>query len=163
MFTPGDLCAGSHPVSKLTVRDTRVPIEVSVYAYPWYKHNDMNMSATPAVAFTTVLHNPLNTEVNASFMFNLPIGMEPNTRRVAKQMSKFVPIRPGVQKEDTLFLKKSSVIDKKDCFRSCNKDDFCMSWSYDMSENVCIMYSDVRLNGHSEGSFAGVRVCNESI
>ena len=61
-------------MTKLTVKDTRVPIEASIYAYPWYKHNDMNASATPAVAFTAVLHNPLEDEVTSSFMINLPIG-----------------------------------------------------------------------------------------
>lgn len=68
------LIAGAHPLSKLTVLDSRVPIETSVYAYPMFKHDDMNVSATPAVAFTAVLYNPLNKEVSASFMMNLPIG-----------------------------------------------------------------------------------------
>ena len=61
-------------MSKLTVQDPRVPIKASVYAYSWYKHNDMNASATPAVALTAVLNNPLEDEVTASFMMNLPIG-----------------------------------------------------------------------------------------
>ena len=66
---------GSHPVSKLTVEDTDLPIDVDVYAYSRYKHNDLNTSALPAVAFTAVLHNPSSTQsYNASFMINLPIG-----------------------------------------------------------------------------------------
>ena len=67
---------GSHPVAKLTVEDPRLPIDVSIYAYSRYKFNDMNTSATPAVAFTAVFDNshPGAKELTASFMINLPIG-----------------------------------------------------------------------------------------
>lgn len=65
---------GSFPVSVLEVDDPRLPVDVAVYAYSSYKHNDMNTSATPAVAFTAVLRNTQSRDVNASFMLNLPIG-----------------------------------------------------------------------------------------
>lgn len=168
-------------MSKLIVRDPRVPIEVSVYAYPWYQHNDMNTSATPAVAFTTVLHNPLDAVVTTSFMLNLPIGIEPHTQRFQPQMSKFVPLRPDETESEgshnafnfnkrgdsrdgikNQILSELSVNGEKDCFRSCGEEALCRSWSYDTVTRVCTMFSDVRMNGHLEGSFAGVKVhtCN---
>ena len=62
-------------MSKLTVSDPELPVDMSVFVYHWYKHNDMNTSATPAVAFTAVLTNPnTNTSYNASFLMNLPLG-----------------------------------------------------------------------------------------
>ena len=62
-------------MSKLTVSDPELPVDMSVFVYHWYKHNDMNTSATPAVAFTAVLTNPsTTTSYNASFLMNLPLG-----------------------------------------------------------------------------------------
>ena len=78
---------GAHPMSKLVVMDSRFPVTATVYAYSRYKVGDMNTSATPAVAFTAILENPLNETLTASFMFNFPHGIEPHTQRAFPQMS----------------------------------------------------------------------------
>ena len=66
---------------------SRLPVTATVYAYSWYKVGDMNTSATPTVAFTTILENPLNETLTASFMFNFPHGIEPHTQRAFPQLS----------------------------------------------------------------------------
>ncbi len=146
--------AGAHPISKLDVLDPRFPLDVSVYAYPWYKHNDMNRSATPAVAFTAVMTNPLKETVMASFMFNLPLGIEPRTQRFAHQMAP--------DSSDSSSFKRSSgglpSSSPLKCFETCSLEASCMSWSYDTQTAICYVFPEVRLNGHDDNSFAGVKV-----
>ena len=72
--------SGAHPTTRLDVNDGRLPLDISIHAYPRYRFNDMNTSATPAIAFTAVIHNPLSTNASASFLFNLPLGIEPDTQ-----------------------------------------------------------------------------------
>ncbi len=148
--------AGTHPVSRLDVRDSRLPVDVSVYAYPWYRHNDMNRSATPAVAFTAVMKNPLKENVTASFMFNLPLGIEPRTKRFAQQMPTNV---------STSYQTKMSTVGQPssaplECFMTCSLKTSCMSWSYHAETKLCYTFTDVRLNGHDGISSAGVKVCS---
>ena len=57
---PSCTLIGAHPISKLDVMDSKLSTDISVYAYPCYRFNDMNTSATPAVAFTAVIHNSLS-------------------------------------------------------------------------------------------------------
>ena len=152
MFCPH---TGTYPVSKLTVIDNRLPVDVSVYAYSRYKHNDMNRSATPAVAFTAVIKNPLSTNVTTSFMFNLPLGIEPRTQRSATQMPQNVSA--GYPSNEWSAEGLSSLT-QVDCFTACSSNSSCMSWSYNSVSKMCNMFSDVRLNGHDDNSFAGVKV-----
>ena len=136
--------------------DTRLPVTATIYAYSRYKVGDMNTSATPSVAFTAVLGNPLNETITASFMFNFPHGIEPHTQRVTYQPS---------PDEDTPYqgrhgapLQTVVATDTMSCFDFCNSVGACSSWSYDEVANVCIIYDDVRLNGYQAGHSSGVKV-----
>ena len=140
---------GAHPISRLDVIDSRIPIDISVYAYPRYRFNDMNTSATPAVAFTAVIRNSLSESVDASFLFNLPLGMEPHTLRLQEQMS---PSPRNSTKKQHLALTA------QECFEFCNRDDSCLSWTYEVSNYKCLLFDDVRMNGHHDGFVAGIKV-----
>ena len=140
-------------MSRLDVGDNKLPVDISIYAYPRYRLNDMNTSATPAVAFTTVIHNPLSKSVNASFLFNLPLGMEPNTQRVQSQMTP-----PSTMSIPYSLLGQLQATSPLDCFHQCNNMSSCMSWSYDATNQSCSPFNDVRLNGFKNGSYSGVKV-----
>ena len=113
----------------------------------------MNISALPAIAFTAVIHNPLSTSVNASFLFSLPLGIEPNTQRVKPQMT------PSLTKSTpSSILGQHQASSELDCFDHCNKLDFCMSWSYDGTNQTCSFFDDVRMNGHKSDSYSGIKV-----
>ena len=113
----------------------------------------MNTSATPAVAFTAVVHNPLNKNVNASLLFNLPLGMEPNTQRVESQMAS-----PIIQSSPSSSLGQHQASSHLDCFSDCKTLNSCLSWSYDPTNQMCAIFEDVRLNGHKDGSYSGIKV-----
>lgn len=148
---------GTYPVSKLSVMDRRLPVDVSVYAYSRYKHNDMNQSATPAIAFTAVIKNPLSESVTTSFMFNLPLGIEPHTQRMVPQMPPPTTSADYHSTDDPLT--EGQIVDTPlECFTSCNSNASCKSWSYDTAAKMCHVFEDVRLNGHDDNSFAGVKV-----
>ena len=140
-------------MSRLDVEDSKLPLDISVFAYPRYRFNDMNTSATPAVAFTAVIHNPLSKSVNASFLFNLPLGMEPNTQRVEPQMTP-----PSTKSTSNSFLGQHQATSQLDCFDHCNNLSSCMSWSYDATNQTCSSFNDVRMNGFKNGSYSGVEV-----
>ena len=142
---------GAYPVSKLSVIDSRLPLDVDVYAYSRYKHSDMNRSATPAVAITAVVKNHLSVNVTASFMFNLPLGIEPHTQRLAQQMNQNTY-------SDVQSAQGQASPTPMDCFMSCSSNSFCKSWSYDNVSKTCYMFDEIRLNGHMDNSFAGVKV-----
>jgi hypothetical protein len=150
--------SGAYPVSKLSVIDNRLPVHVDVYAYSRFKHNNMNQSATPAVAFTAVIKNHLNENVTASFMFNLPLGLEPHTQRMARQMSQNVSTSSN---PDYLSAKAQTSSIPLECFMECNSNDSCKSWSFDDVSKTCYVFDEVYLNGHHDNSFAGVKVSNE--
>ena len=147
------IIAGTHPTSRLDVEDHRLPLDISVHAYSRYKVNDMNTSATPAVAFTAVIHNPLSTSADASFLFNLPLGIEPNTQRVEPQMTP-----PLTESTPSSFLGQHQLSSKLDCFDYCNMWDSCLSWSYNATNQTCFLFDDVQMNGHESGSYSGVKV-----
>ncbi len=113
----------------------------------------MNTSATPAVAFTAVVHNPLNENVNASLLFNLPLGVEPNTQRVESQMAS-----PIIQSNPSSSLGQHQASSHLDCFSDCKNLNSCLSWSYDPTNQMCSTFEDVRLNGHKDGSYSGIKV-----
>ena len=145
--------AGAHPMSKLVVMDSRLPVTATIYAYSRYKVGDMNTSATPAVAFTAVLENPLNENVTASFMFNFPHGIEPHTQRTVPQMSP-----NGTLYKNSPPLRSIVAMDTLSCFEFCNSVSICSSWSYDEVGGTCLIYEDVRMNGYKDGNSAGVKV-----
>ena len=113
----------------------------------------MNTSATPAIAFTAVIHNPLSTSANASFLFNLPLGIEPDTQRVEQQMKP-----PQTKSTPGNVLGQHQVSSEMDCFDSCSKSDSCISWSYNGTNQSCSLFDDVLMNGHKSGSYSGVKV-----
>ena len=152
-FSSSPIIAGAHPTSRLDVEDHRLPLDISVHAYSRYKFNDMNTSAIPAVAFTAVIHNPLSTSANASFLFNLPLGIEPNTQRVKPQMTP-----SPTESTPSSFLGQRQAASQLDCFDDCNKVDSCMSWSYDATNQTCSTFDDVRMNGYKNGSYSGIKV-----
>ena len=139
-------------MSKLVVMDNRLPVTATIYAYSRYKVGDMNTSATPAVAFTAVLVNPLNEKITASFMFNFPHGIEPHTQRITPQISHNGTLykSPPIRTVDT--------IDALTCFEHCSTTEICSSWSYDELGRTCLLYENVRLNGYKSGNSAGVKV-----
>ena len=147
--------AGAHPMSKLVVMDSRLPVTATIYAYSRYKVGDMNTSATPAVAFTAVLENPLNENVTASFMFNFPHGIEPHTQRSFEQMP---PNKEGQETTPPVGKVLEGVVDPVTCFEACNADPVCSCWNYATSNQACIIYPYVLLNGYMEGVYAGVKV-----
>ena len=101
--------------------------------------------------------------------------MEPHTQRFEPQMPKYVPIIPPqkydhfhrvyyddikdtLQYENSMVLSELNKNDELECFTDCNEEDLCQSWSYDSVAGVCYMFSDVRMNGHMDGAFSGVKV-----
>lgn len=107
-------------------------------------------------------------------------GIEPRTQRYEPQMPKYTPFTPPEQeytydpfnevyyedmkhtlKYENSFVLNVNELDKNDemgCFTSCNQEDLCKSWSYDTVSRVCSMFSDVRMNGHMDSAFSGVKV-----
>ena len=112
------LMIGAYPVSKLKPIDNRLPIDVSVYAYSSYRFNRMNESALPAVAFTAVLENPLEKDVKASVMLNIPAGVVENMRHYVAPMGP--PIPPSEEKEGA---RGYFVYGEKNVKRSSSNDD----------------------------------------
>ena len=141
-------------MSKLVVMDNRLPVTATIYAYSRYKVGDMNTSATPAVAFTAVLVNPLNENITASFMFNFPHGIEPHTQRPYHQLT------PKEEEETTHPVGKvlKGVVDPVTCFEACNGDPVCSCWTFNTADQSCVIYPYVLLNGYQEGCYAGVKV-----
>ncbi|ANW95304.1 hypothetical protein AXE80_02935 [Wenyingzhuangia fucanilytica] len=70
--------SGSFPVSKLTLTDSKLPVEAKLYAYSEYKIRDPKASATPCALFSIELHNPNETSAQTSFLFNLPNHIKGN-------------------------------------------------------------------------------------
>ena len=148
---PSCTIIGAHPISKLDVMDSQLSTDISVYAYPRYRFNDMNTSATPAVAFTAVIHNSLSETVSTSILFNLPLGMEAHAQRFVEQMS------PSITYYQNPSVKQFTAPTAFECFEFCS-DVPCLSWSYDISNHTCFMFDDVRMNGYHDGFTAGIKV-----
>ena len=149
---PSCTIIGAHPISKLDVMDSTLQTDISVYAYPRYRFNDMNTSATPAVAFTAVIHNSLSETVSTSILFNLPLGMEAHTQRFAEQMS------PSLTYYQNPSVNQFTAPTALECFEFCSGNVSCLSWTYDISNHTCFMFDDVRMNGHHDGFTAGIKV-----
>ncbi|MEZ4701638.1 MAG: GH116 family glycosyl-hydrolase [Rhodothermales bacterium] len=64
--------SGAFPVARLLPEAEGLPLDVAWYAYTPFVLNDTAFSATPALAFTLLLHNTGSAPVNASVMCNLP-------------------------------------------------------------------------------------------
>ena len=45
------------------------------------------------------------------------------------------------------------------CFNNCSENEDCQSWTLDVESKKCYQYDDhVRLNGHQDGFYSGVKV-----
>ena len=70
--------SGAYPVSKLSVVDEDFyGISIDLYAFGTLHTRDTAASFVPAVTFTLNIQNPTDTNVDISFLFNLPLGMQP--------------------------------------------------------------------------------------
>ena len=63
---------GAFPVSRLRFSDTRIPLDVQLYAYGIFDLNDVERSHTPAVVFSFILSNPTQSPIQASLLYNQP-------------------------------------------------------------------------------------------
>lgn len=76
---PGELPAiesieysGAFPVSRLQFKDSRLPIQATVYAYSEFHLRQSERSATPCVLLSVSLHNPTDQPVDADFLLQIP-------------------------------------------------------------------------------------------
>ncbi len=68
--------AGTFPVSRLQLIDSRLPLSVSLYAYGLIDMHNTGQSSTPAVVFSFLLANPTDEPVETAVMFNQPNILE---------------------------------------------------------------------------------------
>ena len=95
-------------------------------------------------------------------------------------MPKFVPIIHGKSESDVSSnLTYKDILDKlpkgptrvfetsrldenemlMQCFNNCSANEDCQSWTLDAESKKCYQYDDhVRLNGHQDGFYSGVKV-----
>ncbi|KAK6191696.1 hypothetical protein SNE40_003314 [Patella caerulea] len=128
---------GLYPAAHLTVEDTRLPITVNFTAMSTYFVNDLNSSAFPAISFIFTATNPSLTDiVEASFMFNLPFG-----------------IQSGDQGRSVI---KEAATDLE-CFTMCNQLPTCLTWVYDESNSTCTILTSINLNGFNVSKSSGLK------
>jgi uncharacterized protein (DUF608 family) len=73
--------SGAYPMSQLQVKDSRIPLNVSLFAFSEFHIGNSHASATPAIVFSFNIFNPTSETTDVAFMFNLPFGFEPDTNR----------------------------------------------------------------------------------
>lgn len=133
---------GAHPVGRLTVLDADLPdgLSAALYAYSSYVINDINSSSIPAILYTLELNNTAEASVNASFLFNLPLALEENMRRVASKTQQ-----------------QPAAATAADCWRACTAAATCTSYTFDASQG-CLLGMDATtpLNVYSANSTSGV-------
>eukprot|EP00045_Choanoeca_perplexa_P015074 m.182287 g.182287 ORF g.182287 m.182287 type:complete len:987 (+) comp16883_c0_seq1:64-3024(+) len=130
--------AGAYPVGRLSVADDTFPGRVDLYAYSSYHINDLNRSLKPAAHYTLLASNPGASPMKARFMFNLPLRVEENTARPAKN-SVTIPAADAVA-----------------CLHACDGSPTCQSWTFS-SKKECTLATEVPLNAYVEGSTSGLR------
>ncbi|RAP78548.1 GH116 family glycosyl-hydrolase [Paenibacillus montanisoli] len=64
--------SGAFPVSRLKLKDSEMPIDVSLFGYCEYHIGDPEASAAPAVIFSFNLNNPSDSDMDVALMFTLP-------------------------------------------------------------------------------------------
>ncbi|ESO93556.1 hypothetical protein LOTGIDRAFT_161662 [Lottia gigantea] len=140
---------GLHPVSQLTVEDSRLPLSnVSLTAFSTYFLHDMNSSATPAISFLFTASNPSKTQaVDTSFMFNLPFGIE---NRQGRDFI-FTPVQSNYYDFST-----PSETDV-DCLHVCNDWPACQTWTFNEVDKSCLLSTTVNLNGYNTTKSSGLK------
>lgn len=68
--------SGSFPVSRLSFKDDRIPLDATLFAYSEFRMRDAERSATPCALFSLELRNPTNNPIEASFLFNMPNAID---------------------------------------------------------------------------------------
>ena len=132
--------SGSYPVSKLEIRDKKFhDVRLELYAYSTLKPRDSAASATPAIAFSLQVRNPSKQTAHVSFMFNLPLGMQPDTARVGEHKASF----------------KMHGIHPSECAKACAADPNCMSWQVEIETKSCYLINSVPLHVWRPGYFSG--------
>ncbi|XP_023931770.1 uncharacterized protein LOC106167159 [Lingula anatina] len=136
---------GSHPVSRLEVQDSCVPVEAALYGYSTYYVNNLNKSATPAIAFTLVMKNPSKTnKVDAAFMLNLPLGIE--------KMQDRSYVEGTLESEEAL-----TVTNDLQCMKLCSSVKECGTWTFQEDTKSCVLYTSVNLNRFNPQRSSGVK------
>ena len=132
--------SGSYPVSKLTIRDKRFgDVKMDLFAFSALKPRDSKASATPAVAFTLRVKNPTKKSVNVSFMLNLPLGIQTDTKRHGKPIKSFYVSQP----------------DATPCSQTCVDDLECLSWQVDVKSKTCSLFDQVPPHAWQPGIISG--------
>ena len=132
--------SGSYPVSKLTIRDKRFgDVKLDLFAYSALKPRDSKTSATPAIAFTLRIKNPTQKSVQVSFMLNLPLGIQTDTKRHGKPTKSFKVSNP----------------DPTSCSKMCADDLECLSWQVDVKNKTCLLFDQVPPHSWQQGTISG--------
>jgi len=132
--------SGAYPVSRLSVTDSAIAAQnVKLFAHSRLSPNDLAHSAAPGVVFSLNVENPTDDAVEVEFMFNLPISIEENTRRVSEGGKVIGGVESALG-----------------CLHHCNDDDSCTSWW--LKSSNCTLYANTPpLNSHDDGAFSGVK------
>ena len=141
--------------------------------------------ATAKYLFVHHTHVDHSTRVHSPLF--VTVGVESHTQRTFHQMPKFVPILSGDDLDsgdlgldgNDVNLTYLDILDKfpkghtrefklkstsetdmvMECFNECSKNELCQSWTLDVDGKTCYkFYKHVRLNGHRDGFYSGVKV-----
>ncbi|PFX33506.1 hypothetical protein AWC38_SpisGene1570 [Stylophora pistillata] len=131
--------SGSFPVSRLSVEDERFfGVEMDLFAYGTLRARKAELSFVPGVVLTLNVKNPTDKEVDVSFLFNIPLGEQPDTSRRGDNIGTRVDVVSSAQ-----------------CAAMCNEDEHCMAWSYE--EDRCSLKDAMPLHAYQEGVTSGVK------
>ena len=111
--------SGSHPVSRLVLRDDSLPAPLqgaSLFAYSALVPGSMAASATPAVAFSLALSNPTQAAANVSLFLSLPFAAVNDCYRNGSATGRVA----------TLAVTGGYAA----CLRACRDHAGCASWSF---------------------------------
>lgn len=116
----------------------------TLFAHSRLRTNDLAHSAAPGVVFSLALDNPTDAQIDAEFLFNLPLNIEQDTQRLGSV-------------EDIVASSILSTTDPVSCLAQCNEHDDCAAWNLQVEDFNCTLFSKVALNNHADGYFSGVK------
>ena len=137
--------SGAHPVTRLKVQDEALgmaKIRAELFAWSTFRSASMRDSARPAVAFSLVVHNDGAEPVDARFLMNLPLAIEPDQSRSF-----------GLTADDTL--RTIPAAQPVECLRKCVAAEGCAAWSL-LDGASCVLYKTAGLNAYDNSSTSGV-------
>lgn len=140
---------GAVPVSKLSIRDQRFPVEMSLYAHgkilPWQP----NVSMTPAVAFTLTVANPTAEPLKVSLLLSMPLAAQPETDRIQHVAGSLrIPVNDP------------SITTVAACKSACDAAAACSAWVFDQAATgaKCFMIEGgVPQNVYHAGVVSGIK------